>query len=243
MRAFCYHVPVPPSHSRIDYADVRMDQGAFDYDALLDQWKKAAEKFGAEWYLHRGYPGLTDTAAPMYERVREMKKYVSGPWFDQPTVFLDSDAFLNADIRHIFDGDFDIGVTYRHNFGMALNEGVIFANNRNPDAVRSFFRAYLAKYDELCADPRVLEQYNGNIKRWRGGQLSLNAVANPLGLPSALDVRECAGARVAYFPCWKWNFPVDRVDATELDTKAVLHLKGQRKKLLDELKAYQEGRK
>jgi hypothetical protein len=238
MRAWCYHVPVPPEHARIDYPDVRMDQGAFDYGKLLGHWENAARKHGAEPVVECGN-ATTDRAAPMYERVRTMLYVVS--WLDQPTVFLDSDAFLNADIRHIFDGDWDIGVTYRHNMQMALNEGVIFANNKRPDAVRSFFRAYLDTYHAALEDADLVAKY-GNLKRWRGGQLSLNRLACPQGLPSALDYREIAGARVAYFPCFKWNYPVDAVDHRLWDTKAVLHLKGARKHLLPEIIAYQEGR-
>jgi hypothetical protein len=245
MRCWSFHVPVPPEHARIDYPDVRMDQGAFDYGALLAHWETAARKHGAEPYIFDGRDDI-DPTAPMYERVRVMVDYIEGrdPFmrpFDQPTIFLDSDAFLNADIRHIFDGDWDIGVTYRDGFpGMELNEGCILANNRRPDAVRSFFREYLATYDRLCADPNVIAKYK-NIQRWRGGQLSLNRLANPMGRPSALDRLEIVGATVIYLPCWKYNFPVDRVVPAELDQKAVLHLKGQRKHLLDQIIAYQEG--
>jgi hypothetical protein len=240
MRAWTYHVPVPPDHARIDYPDVRMDQGAFDYEALLAHWENAARKHGAEPVVERGN-ATTDRAAPMYERVRTMLYVVS--WIDQPTAFLDSDAFLNQDISHIFDGDWDIGVTYRHNMGAshALNEGVIFANNRRPDAVRSFFRAYLDTYHAVLEDADLVAKY-GNLRRWRGGQLSLNRLACSQGLPTALDYQGIAGARVAYFPCFKWNYPVDAVDHRLWDTKAVLHLKGARKHLLPEIIAHQEGR-
>lgn len=240
MRAFCYHVPVPPEHQRISYCDVKVDHGAFDYGVLLRHWVNAALRFADDYAICRGSPNW-DIASPMYERVVAMTYRLHDIAMDQPTVFLDSDAFLNADIAHIFDGDWDIGVTYRHNMGMCLNEGVIFANNRNPDAVRSFFRAYLDTYHRLIEDPEIKAKY-GNIKRWRGGQLSLNALACPQGLPSALDYQEIAGAKVAYFPCFKWNFPCDRIDPKELDAKAIIHLKGGRKHLLDELIRYQEKR-
>jgi hypothetical protein len=243
MRAWCYHVPVPPEHARIDYPDVRMDQGAFDYERLLNYWSQAAVEWADDWLIERGYPGI-DASSPMYERVVAMNDYVNNSTFlDQPAVFLDSDAFLNADTRHIFDGDWDVGLTYRHNMGAshALNEGVIFANNRRPAAVRSFFRAYLDTYHAALEDADLVAKY-GNLKRWRGGQLSLNRLACPQGLPTALDYREIAGARVTYFPCFRWNYPVDAVDHRLWDTKAVLHLKGARKHLLPEIIRYQEGR-
>jgi hypothetical protein len=236
MRAWTYHVPVPPDQTKIAYPDVRMDQGKFDYGALLNYWVRV--------HVRHGHASIcdgdesTDPLAPMYCRVVEMLKFVSN-YLDQPTVFLDSDAFLNADISHIFDGDWDIGVTYRHNMGMALNEGVIFANNKRPEAVRSFFQAYLDTYHRILETPEHVAKY-GNLKRWRGGQLSLNTLACPQGLPSSLDYLEIAGARVAYFPCFRWNFSCERIDPAELGTKAIIHLKGARKHLLDGLIRYQE---
>jgi hypothetical protein len=241
MRAWCYHVPVPPEHAKIAYPDVRMDQGAFDYEALLAHWEVAATRFGADSAVCRSSSN-NDPASPMYERLVAMCQEVERMHYE-PIAFLDSDAFLNQSIDHIFDGDWDVGLTYRHNMGAshALNEGVIFANNRRPDAVRSFFRAYLDTYHAVLENADLVAKY-GNLKRWRGGQLSLNRLACPQGLPSALDYREIAGARVAYFPCFKWNYPVDAVDHRLWDTKAVLHLKGARKHLLPEIIAYQEGR-
>jgi hypothetical protein len=243
MRAWTYHVPVPPEHQRVDYCDVRMDQGEFDYAALLTHWQRVACRYGDAW-TECGDASV-DRTAPMYERMRYMLSFVSSDLFaTEPTVFLDSDAFLNADIRHIFDGDWDIGVTYRHSMGAshALNEGVIFANNKRPDAVRSFFRAYLDTYHAVLEDADLVAKY-GNLRRWRGGQLSLNRLACPQGLPTALDYQEIAGARVSYWPCFKWNYPVDAVDHRLWDTKAVLHLKGARKHLLPEIISYQEGRR
>jgi hypothetical protein len=238
MRAWTYHVPVPPDQTKIEYPDVRMDQGAFDYRALLSHWGRAALQLGASIEIQREYPGV-ELQSPMYCRVVMMDWFVNSKGFDQPTVFLDSDAFLNQDIRHIFDGDWDIGVTYRHNMGMTLNEGVILANNKRPEAVRSFFQAYLDTYHRILETPEHVAKY-GNLKRWRGGQLSLNTLACPQGLPNALDYQEIAGARVAYFPCFRWNFSCERIVPKELDTKAIIHLKGARKHLLDDLIKYQE---
>jgi hypothetical protein len=184
VRAWTYHVPVPPDQTKIEYPDVRMDQGAFDYEALLSHWQRAACRVAATPFVERGWIGV-DAASPMYCRVVAMAELVDHN-LDQPTVFLDSDAFLNADISHIFDGDWDIGCTYRHNMGMHLNEGVIFANNKRPDAVRSFFQAYLDTYHRILETPEHVSKY-GNLKRWRGGQLSLNTLACPQGLPNALD--------------------------------------------------------
>jgi hypothetical protein len=238
MRAWTYHVPVPPDQTKIAYPDVRMDQGGFNYGALLRHWQWAASKHGAKPFI---CTTTRNAAQPMYQRCIAMLEYVEAD-LPEPVAFLDSDAFLNADIRHIFDGDWDIGVTYRHNMGMHLNEGVIFANNKRPDAVRSFFQAYLDTYHRILETPEHVAKY-GNLKRWRGGQLSLNTLACPQGLPTALDYQEIAGAKVAYFPCFRWNFSCERIVPEELDTKAIIHLKGARKHLLDDLIKYQENKR
>jgi hypothetical protein len=241
MRCWTFHVPVPAEQQRIKYPDVSLDQGAFDYEALLKHWEWAARKHGADPTVFRGWPD-SDRTAPMYERVVAMAEYVGSQEFDQPTAFLDSDAFLNADISHVFDGDWDVAVTYRHNMGMALNEGVILANNKRQEAVSNFFGAHLDTYHRIVETPEHVAKY-GNLKRWRGGQLSLNTLACPQGLPNALDYQEIAGARVAYFPCFRWNFSCERIVPEELDTKAIIHLKGARKHLLDDLIKYQENRR
>jgi len=197
------------------------------------------------------HPSLTivrlplDQASPMYERVIAMCAFVRSRQFSAPTAFLDSDAFLNAPIANLFQGHFDIGATYRPDPGlMPINEGVIFAHSRNKDLVRAFFAGYLGTYDRLCGNAAVTGYY-GNIKRWRGGQLSLNALTCPQGVPSALDSAKAFGARIRYYPCSTFNFSIEMdrpYSARQLDTRAVLHLKGPRKAILDPIVAYQTQR-
>ena len=75
----------------------------------------------------------------MFERVVSMASYVRSRCFSAPTIFLDIDAFLIRPISAVFKNDFDIGLTHRHIVGqMSINEGVIFANTPNRDAVIKF---------------------------------------------------------------------------------------------------------
>lgn len=230
-RGWIYHVPVPKEHTRIQYADVKMDHADYDYDKLIAH----AVKVGNAVLVNEGtYP--FNPLQPMYERVRAMCAYVHSPAFNSPTVFLDGDAFVNADLRPIFDAIADIGVTYRNVPGlMPINEGVIFA--KPTDRTRAFFRSYLATYEHLAGCPEVISHY-GDIKRWRGGQLSLNAISSLGDVHGELDHRD----GISYLPCDIFNFSMDMdrgYTRGELDQKAVLHLKGPRKVLVDQIIAYQ----
>lgn len=259
---FAFHASVPQADAAVKYRDVAIDHSKFDYDRIVRQCVAAAlaAQPGARFILATdsqflsdlSHPALTivrlplDAASPMYERVVAMCAFVRSRQFNAPTAFLDSDAFLNAPIASLFQGHFDIGATYRPDPGlMPINEGVIFANSRNRDLVRAFFAGYLGTYDRLCGNAAVTGYY-GNIKRWRGGQLSLNALTCPLGVPSELDSAKAFGARIRYYPCSTFNFSIelDRpYSARQLDAKAVLHLKGPRKAVLDQIIAYQSQRR
>jgi hypothetical protein len=259
LNIFVFHVDVPASHRSIAYVDVRHDHWEFDYQALANHFVWAALSFHQTVRIYYvtdesakvpfTHPEVTvvripvDARAPMYERVRAMAGYVHSRAFSANTVFLDTDAYPNRALNDVFKLDFDIGVTYRTTPGfMPINEGVIFCSRRRVEAARRFFSAYLATYELLKADP-VVHGYYGNIERWRGGQLSLNA----LGLPPP-PLRPCDfvrnGIRIAALPCNKFNYwvtkPIDHRRPT-WDTKFVLHLKGDSKHLMGHVADYQLG--
>lgn len=258
---FAFHASVPATESAVRYRDVAIDHGKFDYDRIVRHCIAAAlaAQPNCRFVLATdgaflpglAHPNLTivrlplDAASPMYERVVAMCAFVRSLQFNAPTVFLDSDAFLNAAAAPIFAAPFDLGVTYRSDPGlMPINEGVILAGSRNRAAVRSFFAGYLGTYDRLCGNPTVMGYY-GNVKRWRGGQLSLNALACPPGIPSELEAAEVFGAKVRYYPCATFNFSIEMdrpYTLKQLDAKAVLHLKGPRKAMLDQIIGYQARR-
>jgi hypothetical protein len=258
---FAFHAPVPQADAAIAYRDVAIDHGKFDYDRIIRHCiaSALAAQPGARFILATddeflsslSHPALTivrlpvDAASPMYERVVAMCAFVRSRQFSAPTAFLDSDAFLNAPIAGLFQGHFDIGATYRPDPGlMPINEGVIFAHSRNKDLVRGFFTGYLGTYDRLTQNA-IVTGYYGNVKRWRGGQLSLNALTCPPGVPSELDSAKAFGARIRYYPCSTFNFPIepDRpYSAPQTDLKAVLHLQGSHKAALDQIVDYQTKR-
>ncbi|HVQ12917.1 MAG TPA: hypothetical protein VMS40_04975 [Vicinamibacterales bacterium] len=261
LNIFSFHITVPASHRVIDYVDVKHDHWLFDYRKLASHLTWAASTFnpcsrvvfvtGEDQPEPEAHCDLTtvrvtsDAAAPMFERVKSMAAYVASDAFDRDTAFLDTDAFPNRPLAPIFRDDFDIGVTYRTTPGyMRLNEGVVFCRHASKDAVRRFFGSYMATYEYLRSDP-VIREYYGDIDRWRGGQLSLNAVALPEQITGS-RTWSTDGIRIRMFPCNDYNYWVQpknlSVRPKSWDRKFVLHLKGDSKWLVDELIAYQSQR-
>ena len=158
-----------------------------------------------------------NSTEPMFERVVTMASYVRSHCFLRLTIFLDIDAFLIRPVFGIFKSDFDIGLTHRHIVGqMSINEGVIFVNTLNRDAVIKFFDSYLASYLAAEESEQVGKIYQ-NIRRWRGGQLAINAAAGGYQFYStSLDVTEY-GTKIAYLPCSKYN--LSQIDEREVTKK------------------------
>lgn len=182
-----------------------------------------------------------DANAPMYERVVAMNAFVHSRAFAAPVLFLDSDAFVNRPLGETFGLRFDVAVTVRSPLLglMPLNEGVILAKAERPAAIRGFFDRYLATYDRLCGDATIREYY-GDIRRWRGGQLALNAVCAGAAPFNSRDIVDCGGAMVRGLPCIHFNHSCEHgKDLTSQDVAQayVVHLKGVRKDMLDRFHA------
>lgn len=254
-----FHADVPESHRFIEYVDVSHDHHGYDYRRIIRHFTSSALSFNpnARIFFVTGEAGAEpprdprvrvvrlpiDTRAPMYERVRAAVAYVRSAAFDRDTIFLDTDAFPNRALTSVFGADFDVGVTERptQDFYMPLNEGVIFAAARRPSATRRFFEHYVGTYDALIADP-IVTAYYGDVTRWRGGQLSLNATAFGLSAAAPLTSNH---PMIAHFPCETHNFLVGQnstPDPEQWDEKFVLHLRGGSKILIQQLEQYQNDR-
>ena len=191
------------------------------FHSLVTHQAAMVKKFcpGARHIVARGDDGID-----MFRRAEAMDDFVHSSAFDAPTVFLDNDAFPNADLSAVFDQIQHVGLTVRDTPGlMPVNEGVIFA--RPTPETRHFFSAYERTFGALhylMPDDKW---------RWWGGQTALNMLAGP------------AQDRITLLPCDQFNYSPDEPQPRAvLDSKAVLHLKGPRKALFDQLVAYQEGR-
>ena len=251
---FTFHTSVPESASKISLPDVAVDHGAIDYDVIVEEMIRSALAFQPDAHVFFVTDTLTmptleharvsvirlplEREFPMYERVQAMWAYAHSSLYQKPTVFLDSDAFINKDISWVFHEGMDIAVTYRGGGLMPINEGVFFANATNTESVKQFFNHYLLVYHELLHDPVVKEIY-GDVRRWRGGQLSLNTITCPLGVPSSMDSALFLCARINYHPCDELNFSFDysikKLSMEELTSKSIIHLKGSRKIMVEKL--------
>lgn len=249
---FVYHAELPPGE-RIEYPDVTMDVQRFDHAAVLEHLIERKRRYvpGAHLILATA-PGsvLRRLAAedvsvvelpvelehPMYMRALAMLAYVKSSAFDANTAFLDSDALPNGPLDPVFALRFDVALTYRSDLGlMPVNEGVIFARG----AVEWFFAQVVTMYDVVAADPLVTGHY-GNVRRWRGGQLSLNAVVHRFAPFSPYRRERLGETTLRFLPCDSFNYSWDYArhpDAAEFAGRTIIHLKGGRKDALEVLRA------
>lgn len=255
LNVFTYHTRVAEAYQPIETFDVKgLDHRRFDYDYILAYFSHAAAGVfpGSNVILvtdldspvpagHR-FTHVVRLAVnkeePMYQRVRAMAAYVNSAAFNATTLFLDSDAFVGQDFSEVLDGDFDIAVTFRPDPAMVLNEGVQAASHRRPGQVRAFYNGYLATYEQLALDPDVQARYPHGIKKWRGGQLSLNSVAWDGSYPENGEVRTLDGTRILYLPCSAYNHKPGPSDGLlDLLPRQVVHFKGNAKEF-DFLRRY-----
>ncbi len=252
-----FHVRIPPDAPKVVAPDIRnLDHDKIDYETLIKLNIKIALKTNprARIYLftdNEFLKGLHEhsrlsirrlsicPAEPMFERVVTMYAYARSRLFDQPTVFLDSDAFLLRPAHNIFANDFDVGLTHRNIHGqMPINEGVIFANNRDPGKTIKFFENYLASYLAIEQSADIAKIYK-NLRRWRGGQLSVNSAANG-GKVYQTGLRSVGLAmlKIAFLPCASHNLSaIEEIEiGPQLRNRAmILHLKGPRKNWISKL--------
>jgi hypothetical protein len=236
---------------RVDYVDAQLDPQQFDYVGILARFiERARAHAGGSLRIYLatgegsrcatlGAPDVTvvelpiDGTQPMYDRATALLAYARSKAFDADTLCLDSDALINRPPAEIFELGFDIALTYREvERLMPLNEGVMLISPRRPSAAARFLQRRLATYDRLAAD-EVVTGYYGDVKRWRGGQLALNAVAADLLPASPYREASAAGARLRFLPCDSFNFTAAEGEAaSSLDRLAeryVIHYKGWRK--------------
>lgn len=247
--AFVFHADLPQDAS-IDYVDAKLNVHDFDYLDILRRFAKHAQEHcpgllpvlatsaGARYRALSGEGFAVvelplDLRFPMYERAVAVSAFLRSSAFRGDTAFLDSDAFVNRPLAEVFDLGFDLAFTYRQFSNMMpVNEGVFFASPRRAEAVERFMRARLATYERIAADPAVTAYY-GDVRRWRGGQLSLNAVCAEHRPYSPFRVCHQDGLRLRFLPCDTFNFALGDGEAlsssARLGERYVMHYKGPRK--------------
>jgi len=251
-----FHVKVPSHASKIQTPDIKGgDHSSIDYDSLLKLNIKIARwsQPDANIIIFTDFESFKDLPKdekvtvirldvngeePMFERVLTMAAYVNSELFKCPTIFLDIDAFLIRPVQSLFFEDFDVGLTHRHVVGqMAINEGVIFANCKNTVNVKKFFDSYLASYLAAEESSEIAKIYT-KIRRWRGGQLAINAAAGGHQFYATSAIKTDYETKIVFLPCSKYN--LSQIGQGEVNRElrqrcCVLHLKGNRKGWIDSL--------
>lgn len=164
----------------------------------------------------------------MLERTKAQLMHVRASSFERPMVILDSDILINASLAPIFKQDFDVALTWRPSINMPINGGLIVLNNLRPEAAKGFFERFLTMYQEKYA--------NEESAAWFGDQLALrDLVGLHHSQMSKQQIVSVDGCRILLLPCETYNFsPADRYGdiCNKFTDKAVLHFKGQRKRLM-----------
>ena len=254
LNIFVYHTDMGDA-GKISYKDIQQNLGDYDYLLVLKTFVESVKRWRPDGRIYlvtdcdSKYFSLceervrvlgmeVDATQPMFERVCAMSAYVNSDAFDADTLFLDSDAFLNSTFKDILDSEFDIAITVRDDKKMMpANEGVLVARVERKENVVKFFNRYVATYQRLANEEEV-KNYYGDIKKWRGGQLSLNAIchsANPFSSyrPISID-----GVLLRVLPCDPYNYSWEYSVATyfnDLKTKKILHIKGGRKLAMEKI--------
>lgn len=161
----------------------------------------------------------------MLERLRCQISVLEQLPTTEQVCLLDTDTLILKPLRHIFAYDFDVAVTIRDKprlhfeFTMPYNNGVIFVNLKNRNAVLAYFQAVMSETEKMPA------KYHA----WSGNQF---AVRKLLGTCESNRTLRIANTKVRVLPCSSFNFtPVSDSDA--LDGVFILHFRGDAKPLME----------
>jgi len=167
---------------------------------------------------------------PMYYRARTYNTIIQNQWLKGTTVFLDSDAIVLKNLTQLpHQLNFKVGVTARYAPNlMPINEGVIITQSKSQECL-DFFGHYMGTY-EFIKDYKKIQKITGNdLMRWRGGQLSLNAICQGSKMADFRD----SSASLKILPCSIYNYAVPNKDIIPDLKKTgqvyIAHIKGKAK--------------
>ena len=195
---------------------------------LSDERTPFADTLNADRVVRRPL----DLSQLMYERLRAQRAFLATQTDGEATLFLDTDVIVNRDPLAVFDGSFDIGLTWRHEpIDAPFNGGVIFC--RNNAAALTFFDHLIEAHHALESHRAVRARFADGIRRWWGDQLALaatigrDAFTQRKGERLAID-----GTTVRLLPERTHNFvmsPATPLSVPERGNACLVHFKGARK--------------
>ena len=171
-----------------------------------------------------------DKNRPMYYRAKTYNTIIQRKMIKGVTIFLDSDAIvLKNPISLPSKLDFKVAVTARFAPNlMPVNEGVIITDSSSEECI-DFFAHYMGTYEAIKDDSIIKSITQNDLMRWRGGQLSLNAVCPGSKM---LDFRDSTQT-LKILPCDLYNYTVrDKLEIKTLKQENkvyIAHIKGRAK--------------
>ena len=172
-----------------------------------------------------------DDSRPMYYRALCYNTLIQDSLLRGTAIFLDSDCFVLNDFSRILNKlNFCIGLTYRYSPAMMpINEGVIIVNTDNSKA-KEFFAHYIGTYNYLKDDSKIKSIYKTDLMRWRGGQLSLNAICPNIRNLCFLD----SDPYISFLPSEYFNYSSPNIRSISdfrvaMKNRWIVHLKGKSK--------------
>lgn len=218
---FIYYLPKnAPERTRVDYALL---------DLMVASARQARVAGEISFYTHESANVPEDLPVTRVVRVAPagvpaqdvqlirayaMRDFVESQWFTRPAIAIEYDELFERDPAPAFELPFDVGLTYacftkelQGDFGK-LNGGVVYLNHRNRDAVRSYFRAYLAKFTEIKEeiDARFSRPYR--MAEWGGDEITHIRMLPPAAFIEHRQRRQAftvAGAQVMLLESVRFN--------------------------------------
>jgi len=167
----------------------------------------------------------------MAERVECWQAYFSSSLFQGPTVLIDVDVLVQKNPFALFDGSFDLGLTYRDESSLhTFNGGVILVDSTRPKVIDHYFERFV----------ETVNSYSSEYQGWYCDQMAIGEIlGDPDYSSSALAVmdEERDGVRYRLWPTQQWNYSLPLDGDNQPIFKAtpdpgILHFKGERKALM-----------
>ena len=237
----CFHLPTPNAGTARTYwalfalmcASVRKIVPEADIHLLTHAEADVPDGIPATHVFrrHAGESIKDSFTHLMRAETQTWRDYVSSETMRGPTVLMDIDILLQRSPAVLFDGGFDIGLTYTTDSTLhPFNAGVILID---PTTRKSPVMNFFTMLDEHVATLGAEHQ------EWYGDQMALAEIVGAGGVSNWRGVvdSETDGVRLRALPANDWNasLPLDSNDKAifaALPDAGLVHFKGERKGLM-----------
>ena len=167
----------------------------------------------------------------MVEEVECWQAYFASDLFQEATVLIDVDLLVQKDPFDLFDGEFDIGLTYTDDPALhPFNSGVIFVDPSRPAVISRYFDRVVER----------VKSYGPEFQEWYGDQMAIAALLDDPDYseasPAVIDqTKDDLNYRLWPTEQRNYSLPLDAENKPIFMVAAepgVLHFKGARKGLM-----------